>query len=59
MARETVDFAAELGLESRFTPVRSPESNGMAEAFVKTFKRDYIYVNDRPSALSVMSRLGD
>jgi transposase InsO family protein len=58
-ARETVDFAAELGLESRFAPVRSPESNGMAEAFVKTFKRDYIYVNDRPSALSVMSRLGD
>jgi len=58
-ARETVDFAAELGLESRFTPVRSPESNGMAEAFVKTFKRDYVYVNDRPSALSVMSRLGD
>lgn len=39
-AKETVAFASWLGLVSRFTPVRSPESNGMAEAFVKTFKRD-------------------
>ena len=58
-AKETVGFAAELGLESRFTPVRSPESNGMAEAFVKTFKRDYVYVNERPDALSVLERLGE
>ncbi len=37
-----------------FTPVRSPESNGMAEAFVKTFKRDYVRVHllpDAPTAL--------
>jgi transposase InsO family protein len=33
-AKETVTFASMLGLLSRFTPVRSPESNGMAEAFV-------------------------
>ncbi len=38
-------------------PVRSPESNGMAEAFVKTFKRDYVYVHDRPDAKTVMSQL--
>jgi len=25
-------------------------SSGMAEAFVKTFKRDYVYVHDRPDA---------
>ena len=29
----------------------------MAEGFVKTFKRDYVYVNDRPDALSVMRQL--
>ena len=56
-ARETVAFASWLGLVSRFTPVRSPESNGMAEAFVKTFKRDYVYVHDRPDARTVLSQL--
>lgn len=30
-AKETVAFAAWLALISRFTPVRSAESNGMAE----------------------------
>ena len=40
-AKETLDFAAALGLVPCFTPVHSPESNGIAEAFVKTFKRDY------------------
>jgi len=34
-AKETIVFASLLGLLPRFTPVRSPESNGMAEAFVK------------------------
>jgi putative transposase len=36
-ARETLAFAHALGLVPRFTPVRSPESNGIAKAFVKTF----------------------
>jgi len=58
-AKETVKFAGQIGLVSRFTPVRSPESNGMAEAFVKTFKRDYVYANDRPDALNVLSWLGN
>ena len=44
-ARETRDFAAALNLVPCFTPVQSPESNGMSEAFVKTFKRDYVRVN--------------
>ncbi len=56
-ARETVAFAIELGLKSRFTPVRSPESNGIAEAFVKTCKRDYVFVHDRPDAPTVLAQL--
>jgi putative transposase len=56
-AHETIDFADRLGLVPCFTPVRSPQSNGMAEAFVKTFKRDYVYVHDRPDAKTVLSQL--
>ena len=41
IASDTRDTATALGLRLCFTPVRSPESNGIAEAFVKTFKRDY------------------
>jgi putative transposase len=57
-ATETISFANDMGFISCFTPVRSPESNGMAEAFVKTFKRDYVYLHDRPDAQTVMSKLG-
>jgi len=56
-AHETIDFAIRLGLVPCFTPVRSPQSNGMAEAFVKTFKRDYVYIHDRPDAKTVRSQL--
>jgi putative transposase len=56
-ATETRVFAQEMGFISCFTPVRSPESNGMAEAFVKTFKRDYVYIHDRPDAKTVMAQL--
>ena len=56
-AKETVAFAKSLGLVPCFTPVRSPESNGMAESFVKTFKRDYVYVHDRPDAATVLAQL--
>jgi len=56
-AMETVEFASMLGLLSRFTPVRSPKSNGMAEAFVNTFKRDYVFVNERPNAETVLAQL--
>ena len=35
-------------------PVRGPERNGLAEAFVKTFKRDYVRVNYLLEAKSVL-----
>ena len=49
-ARDTRIFAQQLGLKSCFTPVKSPQSNGMSEAFVKTLKRDYVRVNPLPDA---------
>ena len=52
--RETLDFAAALALVPCFTPVRSPESNGISEAFVKTFKRDYARIQPRPKARTVL-----
>ena len=56
-ARETLDFAAALHLVPCFTPVRSPESNGVSEAFVKTLKRDYARIQPRPDALTVLQQL--
>jgi putative transposase len=56
-AHETIAFAYAIGLMPCFTPVRSPESNGIAEAFVKTFKRDYVRLNPRPEAATVMAEL--
>jgi hypothetical protein len=39
------------------TPIQSPQSNGMAEAFVKTIKRDYARVSSKPDAASVLRQL--
>jgi putative transposase len=58
-AVETRSFARLLGLKPLTTPVSSPQSNGMAESFVKTFKRDYAKLADRPNAKTVMRQLGD
>lgn len=57
IAKETRLFADSLGFVVCTTLVRSPQSNGMAEAFVKTFKRDYAYLNDLPDAATVMAKL--
>ena len=57
IATETRRFARELGLEPRTTPVESPQSNGMAEAFVRTIKRDYVRVSPVPNAATVMRQL--
>jgi len=37
--------------------VRSPGSNGISEAFVKTLKRDYARIHPRPDALTVLDQL--
>ncbi len=51
-ANETRQFARMLGLEPKNTAVRSPESNGIAESFVKTIKRDYISIMPKPDGLT-------
>jgi putative transposase len=56
-AHKTRAFAGEIGLVPRTTPIESPQSNGMAEAFVKTIKRDYARVAVRPDAASVLRQL--
>jgi putative transposase len=56
-AGETRKLAREIGLLPRTTPIESPQSNGMAEAFVKTLKRDYARVRPRPDAASVLRQL--
>jgi len=54
IAGDTRRFARNIGLEPRTTPIESPQSNGMAEAFVRTIKRDYVRISPRPDARSVM-----
>jgi len=56
-AKETRDFASALNLVPCFTPVQSPESNGISEAFVKTFKRDYVRINPLPDALTALRQI--
>ena len=56
-ARDTRAFARNIGLIPRTTPVSSPQSNGMAEAFVRTLKRDYVRVNPKPDAQTVIEQL--
>ncbi len=61
-ARDTRTFARDIGPLPRTTPVSSPQSNGMAEAFVRTLKRDYVRVDsnagrsENPSGSSMAAR---
>jgi putative transposase len=54
-AHKTIEIAVALNLVPCFTPVESPQSNGMAEAFVKTFKRDYVRVSPIPDAAAALA----
>lgn len=56
VAHETQSFARMIGMEVCTTPSYSPESNGMAESFVKTFKRDYVHMNPLPDAKTVLEK---
>lgn len=58
-ANETRQFARMLGLEPKNTAVRSPESNGIAESFVKTIKRDYISIMPKPDGLTSVKNLAE
>lgn len=56
-ALDTVCTAERLHLEPITTPVASPESNGMSEAFVNTLKRDYVSGADRSSAAAALDAI--
>ncbi|HCQ2476377.1 TPA: IS3-like element IS2 family transposase, partial [Escherichia coli] len=58
-ANETRQFARMLGLEPKNTAVRSTESNGIAESFVKTIKRDYISIMPKPDGLTAAKNLAE
>lgn len=45
-AESVRELARHLGVKQCYTAAYSPSSNGMAESFVGTIKRDYVYMND-------------
>lgn len=56
-ATETREFGRTCGLLVVNTPAYSPESNGMAESFVRTFRRDFVSLNRLPDAATVLAAL--
>jgi hypothetical protein len=56
-ALESVIHAEHLGLEVITTPVMSPESNGMSEAFVNRLSRAYIESAELWTAASVIAQI--
>jgi transposase InsO family protein len=61
-AHRTIEIALALNLVPCFAPVESPESNGMAEAFAKTFKRHCVRVSpisDAAAALALIDNWMD
>ena len=57
IAHDTRRIARSLGLTPINTPVCSPQSNGMAESFVNTFRRDYQSRMDLSDAPTVLAQL--
>ncbi|MNV28895.1 IS2 transposase TnpB [compost metagenome] len=56
-AHETRSIARSLGIKPINTPMCSPQSNGMAESFVNTFKRDYVSRMDLRDERTVLAQL--
>lgn len=54
-SQKTRHLLRALGIEDCKTAVGSPQSNGMAESFVKTLKRDYLPFIDLESAETALS----
>ena len=57
VAHDTKRIARSLGLTPVNTPVCSPQSNGMAESFVNSFRRDYLSQMDLSDAATVLDQL--
>lgn len=55
-ANETRHFTRMLGPEPKNTAVRNPESNGIAESFVKTMKHGYISIMPKPNVLTATKK---
>ena len=55
IGNEAVSVA--LNLKPCFTPVKSLQSNGISEAFVKTLKRDYIKIANLPDAKPALRQI--
>lgn len=56
-ALDTTCTAARLNVIPITTPAYSPQSNGMAEAFINTLRRDYIASADLASAQAVLAQI--
>ncbi len=56
---QTRQFARRVGLEPKHTAVRSPESNGIAESFVKRIKRDYFSIMLKFDGLTAVKNLSE
>ena len=56
-ALDTVITAPQLNLGPITTPVMSPQSNEMSEAFVNTIKPDYVAGADRSTAAAIIEQI--
>lgn len=56
IAADTRALARSPGLKPINTPICSPQSNGMAESFVNTFKIDYVARIDLRDARTVLAQ---